>query len=142
MRISDWSSDVCSSDLAVPAVEYREVFGEIEPHPLPVSAETAQVHVGEIHGDSSSTWITIASSAFERNASTTLEGNSVVRCRISFRMSTASRRGALCSGRHGSRAALKSAGFGMPALAVFLFPLNSSPMAPRKTTFAYSSAYC
>src|SRR3546814_2990004 len=86
------SIENCALANAVPAVEYREVFGEIEPHPLPVSAETAQVHVGEFHGDSSSTWITIASSAFERNASTTLEGNSVVRCWISFRMSTASRR--------------------------------------------------
>src|SRR3546814_2867107 len=70
------SIENCALANAVPAVEYREVFGEIEPHPLPVSAETAQVHVGEFHGDSSSTWITIASSAFEGNASTTLDRKS------------------------------------------------------------------
>src|SRR3546814_19456762 len=129
------SIENCPLANAVPAVEYREAFGEIEPQPLPVSAETAQVHVGEFHGDSSSTWITIASSAFERNASTTLEGNSAVRCRISFRMSTASRRGALCSGRSGSRAAPKSEGFCMPALADFPVPLQSSSMATRATAF-------
>src|SRR3546814_1628967 len=113
------SIENCARANAVPAVEYREVFGEIEPHPLLVSAETAQVHVGEFHGDSSSTWITIASSAFERNASTTIEGSSVVRCRIYFRMSTASRSGALCSGRSGSRGARRSGGVRMAAWAIY-----------------------
>src|SRR3546814_7180279 len=44
------SIENCALANAVPAVEYREVFGEIEPHPLPVSAETArsEEHTSEL----------------------------------------------------------------------------------------------
>src|SRR3546814_14975765 len=37
---------------AVTAVAYSEVLGDIQPHPLPASAATAQVQVGTFHGDS------------------------------------------------------------------------------------------
>src|SRR3546814_11776042 len=70
------SIENCALANAVRAVEYREVFGEIEPHPLPVSAENAQGHVGEVHGDSASTWLTIASTAVGRNATTEIGGTS------------------------------------------------------------------
>src|SRR3546814_9493274 len=38
MRISDWSSDVCSSDLLLMAIiaDAREVAGQVETHPLPL----------------------------------------------------------------------------------------------------------
>src|SRR3546814_10007539 len=53
MRISDWSSDVCSSDLVRPAVEIdqAEGCGEIDPHfPFLGRAVDARGFLGHGHG--------------------------------------------------------------------------------------------
>src|SRR3546814_15766101 len=47
MRISDWSSDVCSSDLAAGAVD-ADAHGAIGPHPAPEIAGAADMGIRQV----------------------------------------------------------------------------------------------
>src|SRR3546814_20936573 len=44
MRISDWSSDVCSSDLRLEALGRAIVVGDYKTRPFPTEAELAKTH--------------------------------------------------------------------------------------------------
>src|SRR3546814_16095240 len=51
MRISDWSSDVCSSDLRQPGCESRQGIHRMKLVALDIGGTHARFALAEIHGD-------------------------------------------------------------------------------------------